>query len=354
MRIRAIPFVSALILIAVISGCGAPTPTPTSSSTPSAESVPHDVPQSALQLSCATAVPSTIVNAALGRPDAQVSDLDADRGVTTYELVERQAGVQSCDWGRFERDSSAGFSVFPDAAGAYQELSGRDEVNQQYLRTDELGDSSTHRCEYGYCFADVLVADFWMAIHVYRPDLMDERDLEPLFLDFADAAIAAVRTAAADAREPWVAPAGSFRPVTGCSDALVSEVGAVLGRPNLYPTGTDGFGGFQVEIWKRTGLLWCTLADDDDLGSSGNLEVLPGAAWALPELLGSAWESTSYEGVPDAPGGPMLVASDASGTAVIAEIDGSLLFFSFEGVGRDELLDSVPGVIDVLRGYQGP
>jgi hypothetical protein len=355
MRIREVSAVGLLGVILLLAGCvpAAPTPTPTgTASAPPAELV---VPRAVLDLRCATVVPEAVLADLLAGSVELRSDLDADAGEYPWELQERQAGMQRCQWGELQ-STAAGLAVLPDAAAAFEELSGLYEVDAQYIRIDELGDRSKHQCGYGYCNADILVGEFWLNLHAYRSDLMDELDVEPLFLAFARSAVDAVRDAASnEQRDAWTLPADAFRPSPGwCSEALLGDLGGALGIPSLFGPGTDGYGGLQFALWERSGIAQCNLAaEDGERAGYGSLTVLPGAAWAIPELIGSPSPSFgAYEAI-DADEG-VLVASDAAGTAVVAEIDGSLLFLSYDGFGRDELLGMLPGVIDVVRAHPAP
>lgn len=355
MRIRKLAIVGLLGVAVLLAGCvpTAPTPTPTgSASAPPAELV---VPRAVLDLPCAGAVPDEVLADLLAGPTELMSDLDADGGVYPWEIEYRQVGVQSCRWGEPESNSAA-LSVLPDAAAAFDELSGLYDVDQQYIRVDELGDRSKHQCGYGYCNADILVGEFWLTASAYRPDLLDELDIEPLFLAFARRTVDAVRAAAArEQRDAWILPADAFRPNPGwCSDALLADLGGVLGIPSLYGPGTDGYGGLQYAIWERSGIVQCNLtAANGEREGYGGLEIQPGAAWAIPEIAGSESPSYgTYEAV-DARG-DVLVAADANGTAVVAEVDGSLLFLSYAGFGRDELLGVLPSVIDVVLDHPAP
>jgi hypothetical protein len=341
--------------MALLTGCVTSDPTPAPTGSPSASPVELVVPRSVLDLRCDTTVGSSVLSELIGGSTQLVSDLDADGGVSPGQLEERQLGMQRCQWGD-QGSVSAGFAVLPDAAEAFDARNGWFDVNEQYIRVDVLGDRSKHQCSYGYCYADVLVGEVWLTAYAVRSDLMDELDFEPLFLAFAESAVSAVRVSAAGVqRDPWTLPADAFRPVPGwCSDDLLGELGGVLGIPSLYGPGTDGFAGLSFEVWERSGIAQCALSGDvGDREGHGSLEVLPGAAWAIPELLGSTSPYGAYE-TAEGGGSAVLVASDPAGTAVVAEIGGGLLFLSFEGFARDELLDLLPAVVDVVRAHPAP
>jgi len=343
----------ALVIVA-LAGCGSSPdamPAPSASGSPSALPVELVAARSVLDLPCENAVPTTALVALLGDRVGPVWDLDAATVLAWHEIEERQVGAQRCRWG--DGDTvAAGFGVLPNARAGFEEFHGRFDVNEQYIRVDALGDDSKHQCSYGYCYADIRIGDQWLAVHAYRPDLMDELAIEPLFLDFARSAVDSVRAAVdRPAREPWRVPEGAFHAQPGwCSDELLASLGEALDIPGLFHPGTDGFSGYFFATRARSGSTECALGADARPGW-GDFAVVPGGLWAVPGLLESSHRRYGeYRAVAaDVEGGQALIASNDLGSAAIVPLDGSLILIGYDTFTSEEFVGVLPAVVEAVR-----
>lgn len=349
----------AVVALIALSGCGPTTSSPTPTATPSSTAgEPVAAPRSVVDLPCEESIDAAVVAAVAGRDVTDVFDLDRGPIERTDQVLEIQIGMQRCSWW-VEDVSNVGFAIIPDATEAYAARSGWFEVvNEQYIRRDALGDRSVHACSYGYCVADILVGEHWVTVHAWRPDLVDELDTEPLFLPFARHVVDVVRAAAGSEREPWVMAADAFRPTPGwCEEPVVSQLGAVLGVPTLYTPGSDGYTGANFEIWDRSGFQMCSLAGDNgERPGSGRLEVIPGALWALPELTAEpSVRYGEYQRVEsDALESDVFVAANANGASAFVGLGGGVLWFAYDGLDREGILELLPGVVEVVRANPAP
>ncbi|GHF15571.1 hypothetical protein [Pseudolysinimonas yzui] len=343
----------ALVLLVVVSlaGCGvAPLPAP--SPTPTAGSSVVEPPLPALPLACGDIVTSSTLAAFAG----EVVPVHRDAGSTPdswYEVAKRQHQILTCVWSADRDLAPLTVIAIPNAAtdfAAYR----AGLVPNHYDRLDVVGDQSVHQCGYGQCRFEVLIGDFWVSGFANRPTMMDDADLEPLFLPVLTEIAAAIEAGLSERREPWEVPAGVLTGWgAGCDDtAPVADLAAALGVSNpVVASPLESDGGAWGLVTSRIAVPHCTLLNPGTSTYLGEAVVVEGGAWVTAEWAiqpPAQWDSGFYEPVEVDGVGVVYLGDEGSRWDAYVPIEGSLAWFSVEGGTREAFLAALAAAATVV------
>jgi hypothetical protein len=340
MRTSTIPCLAAVVTLAVtLSGCGSATPTPSVSSTATAAAVEPPLPR--LPISCdELAAPATV--AGLAGESVPLLWGETDSPDSWLEVAQRQAGMLTCGWGA-DRDSlTLSVDVMPDAGRFFTGYI--DSVFPSYYeRYDAVGDRSVHRCAYGQCSFSILVGDYLIGGYANRPDLMDELDLEPLILPVLEDVAVSVAEAIPDERPAWTAPESALPGWGwGCQgEAPIAELGAIVGLPDPYPTGSDWEDPAFSAMLAAVAPSWCTLASEDAPARYVDLVLIEGGGWVgeawqidpPTQWYGPPYEAMALEGL-----GVAYLGEEGGYYSILFALEGSFVSFGASAASRDEFL----------------
>ena len=225
-----------------------------------------------------------------------------------------------------------------------------------------MGDDSVHACAYGQCSFEILIGEYLVTGWANRFELMDELYLEPIMLPVLEEIADSVRRAIPSERPRWVAPEVALDGWGhGCDErAPIDELGAIVGIPNPYSTGSD-WGLAQGAIFDLTKPSWCTLASEDAFDSYLQIVVLEGGGWVesvwatnppttVQEVGLGAYEPISVDGWETA-----YFQADAGGGyyTLLGVLHGSLISFSTGAESREQFLDWSQQVAELLLARDG-
>jgi hypothetical protein len=291
---------SALVLIMLLSACTSPsgavaptTASPASTAAtetaPSPSEPPSSRPSPLIPVACDDLVPTSVREAALGAPGVQVKHPLADGSA-----AQLQAGVLMCEWivdGPL--DARLHVDVLPDAlhdfrafVAAYPYPGG----------SAAFGPDSDLRCwsdEAIGCSADLTPGGYWVEFELSAPPADGVVDMSSAGMKVG----AAITEGLADVVSSERGDPGDVLP--GWDDCLqldASDLRAVTDSPSLglpQPSYVGPGVIFSV-AWQRAGFRSCVWRQPDVYDApDGELRmltvnVLPGGAWAWPELVDAA------------------------------------------------------------------
>jgi len=349
MRTRTLSCFAGVVALAVtLSGCGPATPTPTLS--PTATSAAVEAPLPRLPITCDELVPPATVAGLAGESVPLLWD-ETDSPDSWVEVGQRQAGMLTCGWGADRDRVALSVDVMPDAGRFFTGYI--DSVFPSYYERYAVGDRSVHRCAYGQCSFAILVGEYLIGGFANRDDLMDELDLEPLMLTVLEALADSVGEAIPDERPAWAAPESALPGWGwGCGDeAPIAELGAIVGLPDPYLTGTDWEDPTFSAMLDAVAPSWCTLTSESAPGRYTGLILIEGGGWVADEWQvdpPTQWYGPPYE----------AIALDGLGSAYLGEeggyyniqfaLEGSFVSFGASAASRDEFLGWSAQVAELL------
>jgi hypothetical protein len=351
MRIR-VAFL-ALLVVATGTGCGVeptPTPTPTTTATSPAALEP---PLPALPLACGDLVsPSTLAAFAGAEVPVRLDALDTPN--SWYDVAKRQRQILTCEWASDRDLAPLSLLAIPDAAAEFAEYRAS-LVPNAYDHFDAAGDESVHQCAYGQCRFDLLVGEFWISGFGNNLPMMDEADLEPLFVPILSEIAAAAEAALADTRDAWEPPAGvlaGWGP--DCSgEAPIAELAAALGFPGGEPRRElEREPGAWGLVSQRIAVSQCVFVDPATGSPVGGVGVLEAGGWVADEWSiqpPAQWDSGYYEPV-DVDGiGVVYIGDDGTTWDAYILVDRSLVWVWIYGDTRDGFLEKLAAATAVVR-----
>jgi hypothetical protein len=344
--VRRGPAGAALALLLVLAGCtAAPDADPTASASPRPVGTPTpvvlEVPRARVPGDCAQLLPpETLAQLGVGWVLARDGSV-ASR--TALQTARRQAATADCEWAG-PGGATLAFLVVPDARQDELSYSIRHLIDDGVVY-DPVGQDSLFVCDATGCDFSVLVADeHWLAGRVVAgdPAALPEA-LAPVVADVKARVLAAlVRPNPGWALPPAVHPGWG----RSCGDkGLVEGIARLVVRPGLEEADIR-FPDHDLVVVDRVDPAYCRLVDARDPGTELLFALVPGGAWAVPELLADpgAFERVEVEGL-----GTVMVAGNASQFTALTALQGSLVQVGMPAVDRAAFLDVLPDVVELVR-----
>jgi hypothetical protein len=348
MRIRALSLVVASTVI--FSGCQMGPPTPTPTPTPTASTTVTGSPASpAYDIDCATAIPAEAFVGFFGT-DALADTGHVEPPVDPAVIALRQAGGIACAWTDDRTVDNQAYpvglhvSVLPDGAKGYDQWISVF-INRPPGIDDAAGDDSFQWCAHGSCGFEMLVGTAWVrGVLVRESGDMDAAAITPLM-----EALATAVDAGGPERLPVLADSPLGWGFCEPGDATVSTLQNAWGLDDIEILHSDEAGSTAGD---RIGAHFCHVVDAD--GNAVVARLIPGAAWAVDEILADPPSSTVYQGV-YAPvslprfGTAAVVCGD-DGCKAFLPVGDDVLVVQTSGIDDDDTLDGLAAFAESVRG----
>jgi hypothetical protein len=347
--------VSALVLVAVLSGCAAPakapaspgaTPTPHVSATPTQATSPTvRVPVKCGALFTAAAI-STLVDTPVTLQSDQTA-VPAD----LEQIAARQRGTLACVWGGTDRtdggyDQGLTLYVAADGAAGYATNIPILEADSPPTAENTAGDKSEYLCEATTdfeCSANMLVGTFWVS--AYLQNLGGSSISSATANARIQQVLATLATDLGKTQQSaaWNPPGPSLP--TFCSDqSSIAKLDSILGGIALAPSSNDQ-GGLDAQSIAESGSNYalCTwqAADSGEAGSGHftyiDVGMLRGGAWVLKGLTAAPptdWYLGAYKSVTVPGASAAVLACNTTDCAAILAVGSSLVQINLDDVGN--------------------
>jgi hypothetical protein len=344
------PSAVAIVVLAMLAGCGAPTetvPWPTTSASPGPEILV--TPETRLPLTCEEAAPGDVRAGLLGEP-LRLAGGSGEPFQGIGDVILQQAGFLDCVWGT-PQGVNLRFTATPEGRELYETWV-EFIVPSPYYEIDAHGDRSVTYCGYGQCFFYLLVGEHAIEGVATRHDLMDDSELRPLFTSVVDSLALRVKARLAEEREPWTPP-GPQATWGACSaNPTLAAIAEAVGRPGSVGVGLEhALSDAAIRVGAESCNLGATGYDDVYMG----VTFVPSAAWAMPILIdqppapdyGTPFEVVIVDGR-----APVLVAIDTTNGYAngLVEVRGGLASIWWSGaMSAAEFADLIVGVADAME-----
>lgn len=294
----------AALLVVLLAGCTptavpptieTPTPTPSESAPASGQPLPT------LPLTCADLFTASTASAAVGQ---QVQPQDATTLLNdSSSIAARQAGMLDCAWdpaGDWRWKHVLSLSVLGDADEEFAARVGGEDQDGCYF-VDEAQ---------SYCLSNVLIDGYWVALSSVSVGSSEGRTQEAADAAWATAvsSLSAAVSSADAPRAAWVPPTGTFTGAV-CNDLEPAQVWPITS--------------VQEAAARRVALPTCATGD------GWTIQVIPGGAWALPDMAAtlpqSAYEIGAWQGFA-VPGADTALWACGDGCHALASIGGSTVY----------------------------
>jgi hypothetical protein len=357
MTSRFVPWIAlpAIVLVAVLSGCAAPTKGPSS---PAATPTPHAhptptqaaAPSLRVPLKCADLFTPGVISGLVDTPVTLQSDESAGP-VDLEQIAAAQRGSLACIWGGKNRtdggyDQGLTLYVAADGASGYATNIPILEADSPPTAENTAGDKSEYVCEATtdfQCSANMLVGDFWVS--AYIQNLGDSTISADVANTRIQQVLSTIATALGKVKEAnaWTPP-GPALPAF-CSDPnSIAKLDSILGGIALSPSSNDQ-GGLDAQSIAESGSNFAQCSwQTSDSGEAGtghftyiDIGMLRGGAWALKDLTAAPptdWYLGAYKPVTVTGASATVLACNGTDCAAIMAIGTIAVQVNLDDIGN--------------------
>jgi hypothetical protein len=284
---------------------------------------------STLPLTCDQLLSAATVTGLFATPVSLRQDQDASPG-SFIEVAARQAGGLHCVWGGGTGtdngyDSTVVLSVIPNGVADYGANSWTT-VDGPDVVVDTAGDHSRYSCDAPnaqfLCKAELLVGQYWVSMrYANGADPAPSAGTPAALLQGVLERLTTAIRSASSPRAAFHAPANAWSGSGFCAADGLGRVRAAFGAPALASRALQFEGPYDAQLIAvgRSPLTQCGWGIPNGEGSSVtgvDVEVIPGAAWALREQLAKP-PSDYYYGTQQ----PTTIARATAATIACNSID---------------------------------